>query len=263
MSESRHLDPGLLLMAQPIRRSDAVGDEAREGAGGGKCSDEAAGGAPQSSAEKCRAWSNLGDCRLFVSELSGPRISSLRRVSDQSIRLSSISPAASIRPAARCGPRSWLRPVFAAGIDASMCCSDRRAGRPSTSTLIGCLANSRCNCATRRPSTFVWIMARNSSRKISTYGRTSKMWCWTSAGLKSRSTMLSRRRSMAGAGRMPQRILALELGRCTVKCKAWRRDYNEHLLRSSLGKQTPMERTFRQGTPAPTKREPVSYKDRI
>lgn len=53
------------------------------------------------------------------------------------------------------------------------------------------------------PSACVWIMARNSSRRISTCVHISMMQCWTSAGLESRPTMRSRRCSMAGAGRMP------------------------------------------------------------
>lgn len=64
-----------------------------------------------------------------------------------------ISPAASIRPASRCGSRSWLRPVFATGIDASTCCSSGRAGRSITSAPIACIGNQGCNCATRRPNT--------------------------------------------------------------------------------------------------------------
>ncbi len=37
-------------------------------------------------------------------------------------------------------------------------------------------------------------------RRISICGRTSMMWCWISAGLESRPTMRSRRRSTAGCG---------------------------------------------------------------
>ena len=67
-------------------------------------------------------------------------------------RPSDTSPAASIRPASRCGSRSGLRPVFATSTDASTCGFGGRVGRSTISATTATIASWDFSYAARRQS---------------------------------------------------------------------------------------------------------------